>query len=860
MLQVHEVVERGVGEVGDAGGVEAAAGKDEHHVPRVDQGGEQDDAPLRLQPRPVRVQVLDIPDGAYELGPVQHLPGALRAQPFDETPRVRRAARVEAVAVEQAQRGEHLRALPRLRLPGDPAEGVPDGLRPAGPRPVRREGRMLGSLVFEVGGERRRARRVHQIAHVDLLVVRRRRDVQPVRERFCPPLAGDLERGRHAPPEPSGQVAEGVFRPGPVDVLRAAGGARCEVERGGAGPQRLPERIVPALEPEEHLVRLLLVLEGGRLVRLEEVEVEVAWRRRGRPFVRRAEEEIAEPRRPARAPLQLVLPDPVAGDVGGVGALKDAPERRVVPAVELSVVEGLGAALDQGVEVLRLLQVQVVLAVVAVGGDELAVDRPVDLAQHRLHLREQVVGRVAAEVFDARLVETEAVAQLLRRRAERRVHVVVGQAVDRQAVHDPDGHFLVGGTGERLPDARLQHLAAVDHLPDLRRRADRGVPAQRVPVVVVRDQAGAVGGQLLVEPARHGARERLQHFALLDRRDALERVDVVGMDGEEPDELVQPLLHAAVAPGERREVVPDLRLLPGRLAEQPLGDDVLDVGAGDRYLLEAVLHPPHAVRHVGEAVAVEDRLLHAGDETEAEVLADFADLAQEVQVEDQLLIPAALEVVEQLVDHQQQAAVGMPRVERGHHLLERLLVVRDRVPRRETVVDAPAGQRLLELRADERPQVHRGGAQLRPRHLEPPGDAPRGVRQSRMRHRVAERRPLSDGRDDGHQVRLAGSVVADDQHPLVVRRPVELQLRDQDGRELVGHRAAHDVGGDQPPRRRFLVRVAELHHRFDRIEPDQIAVLHPDFPEETRGPTGAPPSRSRHTTTRSRIGRRWCSG
>ena len=142
----------------------------------------------------------------------------------------------------------------------------------------------------------------------------------------------------------------------------------------------------------------------------------------------------------------------------------------------------------------------------------------------------------------------------------------------------------------------------------------------------------------------------------------------------------------------------------------------------DEKLIEAILHPAQTVGHVREAEAVEDRLLHARHEAEAEVLAHFAHLAQEVQVEDQLLVSAALEVVEQLVHHQQQSLFGVLEVERGHHLLECPLVIGDGVSGREPVVDAPSGERFFELRADELPEVHRRGAQLGAGDLEPPGD------------------------------------------------------------------------------------------------------------------------------------------
>lgn len=133
------------------------------------------------------------------------------------------------------------------------------------------------------------------------------------------------------------------------------------------------------------------------------------------------------------------------------------------------------------------------LAVVGVGGDELTAHRPADLAQHGFDLREQIVRRLAAEVLDSRLVQAQAVPQFLRRGAERRVNVLVRQAVDRQSVDDPHGHRPVGRAGERLRDARLQHLAAVDHRLDVGIGSKGGIVTQRVPVGVVGDQPRLVG-------------------------------------------------------------------------------------------------------------------------------------------------------------------------------------------------------------------------------------------------------------------------------------------------------------------------------------------------------------------------------
>ena len=217
-------------------------------------------------------------------------------------------------------------------------------------------------------------------------------------------------------------------------------------------------------------------------------------------------------------------------------------------------------------------------------------------------------------------------------------------------------------------------------------------------------------------------RQRLEHLAFLHRGDPLEGVDVVRMHGEEAHELVHALVHAAVELGEGRQVLADFGLLVGGLLEQPLGHHELDVLAGDEDLLEAVLHPADAVGHEGEAGAVENGFLDAGDEAEPQVLADLADLAEEIQVEDQFLVLAGAQVIQQLVHHQEQSVVGILLVEGGHHLFEGALVVGHLVRGREGIGHAHGGQVLLQFGHEDVAQGHGGRADLGPDHLEAAAD------------------------------------------------------------------------------------------------------------------------------------------
>jgi len=134
-------------------------------------------------------------------------------------------------------------------------------------------------------------------------------------------------------------------------------------------------------------------------------------------------------------PDQFVLPDFVAGHIGGVLAFHDPLERLVIEAVELSLAQAFGPLVDQGVEVVGLLQVEIELAVVSIEGDELAADCLVDLAQDRFHMGlEILVGFVATQLGDQRIKQAETVAQFLGGCAHGGIDVASGKAVDGQSM------------------------------------------------------------------------------------------------------------------------------------------------------------------------------------------------------------------------------------------------------------------------------------------------------------------------------------------------------------------------------------------------------------------------------------------
>ena len=194
--------------------------------------------------------------------------------------------------------------------------------------------------------------------------------------------------------------------------------------------------------------------------------------------------------------------------------------------------------------------------------------------------------------------------------------------------------------GEGLLNAVLDHLAHVDHFPDFRDGPQHGVALKELPIRVVADEAGLVLRHVVVEAALDLGAEGLQHFPLLGDGDGLEDFQVGRMDREQSHELFEPFGHAAVERRELLKVFPNLGLLLVGLGQQPLGDDVGHVLPDDAKLLEAVLHPAQALGDELELRVVEQALLQAGDEAEADQLADLADLPQEAKVEDEFVLLA----------------------------------------------------------------------------------------------------------------------------------------------------------------------------------------------------------------------------
>ncbi|OPY78412.1 MAG: hypothetical protein A4E70_02381 [Syntrophus sp. PtaU1.Bin005] len=194
------------------------------------------------------------------------------------------------------------------------------------------------------------------------------------------------------------------------------------------------------------------------------------------------------------------------------------------------------------------------------------------------------------------------------------------------------------------------------------------------------------------------------------------------MHREEPDKLVHALVEPAVEFGKGHQVITDLGLLLGGLLEQTLGHDEFHVAASNKNLLEAVLHPADAVGDKGETRTVENGFLDASHEAEAQILADLANLAEEVEVEDQLLILAGAQVVEQLIDHQQQTMLGEDLAELGHHVFEGPFVAGDGACLGKDVFHTKFFEILFQLGHQDVAQGHGGGSDFGADNLEAPSN------------------------------------------------------------------------------------------------------------------------------------------
>ena len=125
-----------------------------------------------------------------------------------------------------------------------------------------------------------------------------------------------------------------------------ARGCGCKIQSCRVALQCGLKFLISAFQAEKDLVVDLVVLEARRIVGLNKIEVKVPLRHSSGALVGGAEKEVACTRNLMRLPDQFVLPDLVAGDVGGVLAFHDPLECLVIEAVELSLAQAFSPFVD----------------------------------------------------------------------------------------------------------------------------------------------------------------------------------------------------------------------------------------------------------------------------------------------------------------------------------------------------------------------------------------------------------------------------------------------------------------------------------------------------------------------------------
>ena len=232
---------------------------------------------------------------------------------------------------------------------------------------------------------------------------------------------------------------------------------------------------------------------------------------------------------------------------------------------------------------------------------------------------------------------------------------------------------------------------------------------------------------------------------------------------------------------------PNLGPLLVGLGQQPLGDDVGHVLPDDAKLLEAILHPAQALGDELELRVVEQALLQARNEAEADQLADFAHLPQEAEVEDQIVLLAGPEIVEQFVHDQEQPVVGVLLVELRHHVRQVVLVAVHLVVGGKAEGQPFARHEVFEPAADDVAQTLFRGGDFQANDLELPGDRLRRLRHVLVLDDLRHVGMFGQPGNEREQMALACAVVADDQNALVVGGRLELQIGDHQIAQLLGH-------------------------------------------------------------------------
>ena len=149
-------------------------------------------------------------------------------------------------------------------------------------------------------------------------------------------------------------------------------------------------------------------------------------------------------------------------------------------------------------------------------------------------------------------------------------------------------------------------------------------------------------------------------------------VDVIRMNRKLGDELIHPLLHAAVESGELSEVGPDGLFLRGRILNQSPGYHMLPPPGLHLHLGETVLQPMQAVCGHPRMLMIKNRLQNTGQEPQLRPAARRPDLSQKLYIRQKFLVCPAPQIILQIIHHQEQPMAGKVILEPRHHPCDQL--------------------------------------------------------------------------------------------------------------------------------------------------------------------------------------------
>ena len=125
-------------------------------------------------------------------------------------------------------------------------------------------------------------------------------------------------------------------------------------------------------------------------------------------------------------------------------------------------------------------------------------------------------------------------------------------------------------------------------------------------------------------------------------------------------------------------------------------------------------------------------------------------------------------------------------------------------------------------------KAHRGGANFDAQHFELARDDSGFLTETLILGQCQHVLVGGNGRDDAHQVRFTGAVVAHQQDAFVVDDVFQLQLGENLCADELGHVVAHDIALNKFLRLLPVVCAAQNDDGFNGVKLNQVTVFHGD--------------------------------